>query len=262
MVIIPIFCYNFTMTKENNRLYPQSTDFCTLDYECAYLDGKSVRMNYKYVRNSNMDFNSAVIERGWRRFGNYYFYPICNGCNECKSLRIDVENFKPSKSQRKALNRNKNTTYIIQKPTVTIAHVNLYNKYHAWRSKKSNWKEHSDISKIEYYENFAEGAFDFGKEVLYYIDNKLVGVDLIDITNDGISSIYFYYDPDYERNSLGIYSLVKQVEFAKILNKKWIYLGYWVDGCRSFEYKAKFKPLEILDGFPDIKEAPAWKEFK
>ena len=250
------------MMRENNKLYPQSTDFCTLDYDCAYIDGKNVRMNYKYVRKSNVEFNSAVIERGWRRFGNYYFYPICNGCDECKSLRIDVDNFKPSKSQRKSINRNKNTTYVIQTPTVTKEHVDLYNKYHAWRSKKSGWKEHSDITRMEYYENFAEGAFDFGKEVLYYIDNKLVGVDLIDITNDGISSIYFYYDPDYERNSLGVFSLIKQIEFAKVLSKKWIYLGYWVDGCRSFEYKAKFKPLEILDGFPDIKEAPNWKEFK
>jgi len=250
------------MMRENNKLYPQSTDFCTLDYDCAYINGKNVRMNYKYVKRSNIEFNSAVIERGWRRFGNYYFYPICNGCNECKSLRIDVDNFKPSKSQRKSINRNKNTTYVIQTPTVTKEHVDLYNKYHAWRSKKSGWKEHSDITRMEYYENFAEGAFDFGKEVLYYIDNKLVGVDLIDITNDGISSIYFYYDPDYERNSLGVFSLIKQVEFAKVLGKKWIYLGYWVDGCRSFEYKTKFKPLEVLEDFPEITTTPNWKEFK
>ena len=250
------------MMRENNKLYPQSTDFCTLDYDCAYINGKKVRMNYKYVKRSNIEFNSAVIERGWRRFGNYYFYPICNGCNECKSLRIDVDNFKPSKSQRKSINRNKNTTYVIQTPTVTKEHVDLYNKYHAWRSKKSGWKEHSDITRMEYYENFAEGAFDFGKEVLYYIDNKLVGVDLIDITNDGISSIYFYYDPDYERNSLGVFSLIKQVEFAKVLGKKWIYLGYWVDGCRSFEYKTKFKPLEVLEDFPEITTTPNWKEFK
>ncbi len=250
------------MIQDKNRLNPPSTDFCTLDYECAYLPDKKVRMNYKYIRRSNYDFNSAVIERGWRRFGNYYFYPICNGCNECKSLRIDVENFKPSKSQRKAINRNKNTKYIVQRPSVTQAHINLYNKYHAWRSKKSGWKEHTDISRLEYYENFAEGAHEFGKEVLYYIDDKLVGVDLIDITHDGISAIYFFYDPDYERYSLGIFSLLKQIEFAKLLNKKWVYLGYWVDGCRSFEYKTNFKPLQILDGFPPIEEKPNWKDFK
>ncbi len=79
--------------RESEKLNPPSTDFCTLDYECAYLTGRNVRMNYKYVTISNKDFNSAVIKRGWRRFGNYYFYPICKECNECKSLRIDVDNF-------------------------------------------------------------------------------------------------------------------------------------------------------------------------
>ena len=247
--------------KNNSKLFPPSTDFCTLDYECSYLKGRQVRMYYKYVSHSNAIFNSAVIQRGWRRFGNYYFYPICNGCNECKSLRINVNSFKPSKSQRKAINKNKETKYIIQKPTVTNEHINLYNKYHKWKEKKDGWR-YREISPQEYFENFAEGAYDFGKEVLYFRDDKLVAIDLIDITQDGISSIYFIYDPDYAHLSLGIYSLIKQVDFAKILKKDWIYLGYWVDGCKAFEYKTNFKPLEILDGFPSFEETPNWKEFK
>jgi len=245
------------MNKEIDKLYPPSTDFCSLDYDCAYLPGKSVRMAYKYVSRSNSVFNSAVVQRGWRRFGNYYFYPICKDCNECKSLRIDVKNFKPSKSQRKAIKRNKNTKIIIQKPSVTSKHIQLYNKYHRWKANKDNWRA-KDITPNEYYENFAEGPYDFGKEVLYIVDDKLVGVDLIDIIEDGISAIYFYYDPDYADLSLGVYSLLKQIEFAKILKKDWIYLGYWVDGCKAFEYKRNFKPLQLLDGFPSFNEEPNW----
>jgi arginine-tRNA-protein transferase len=249
------------MKQENsNLLNPPSTDFCTLDYDCAYLEGRSVRMRYKYVTYSNFAFNSAVVHRGWRRFGRYYFYPICNGCNECKSLRIDVDKFKPSKSQRKARNRNKDTKVVVQKPTVTDAHIELYNKYHKWKEGKDSWKFRK-ITPSEYYENFAEGAYNFGKEVLYFVDKKLVGVDLIDITDDGISSIYFFYDPDFAHLSLGVFSLLKQIEFAKLLNKKWIYLGYWVDGCKSFAYKTNFKPLEILDGFPYIEDRANWEEF-
>ncbi len=249
------------MKSENSKLNPPSTDFCTLDYDCAYLEGRQVRMNYKYVMHSNSKFNSAVIQRGWRRFGNYYFYPICKDCNECKSLRINVKEFKPSKSQRKAINRNRDTRVIVQRPTVTTAHIDLYNKYHYWKSLKDGWSA-KKISPSEYYENFAEGHYDFGKEVLYFVDNKLVGVDLIDIVEDGISSIYFFYDPDYAKLSLGTYSLIKQIEFAKILNREWIYLGYWVDGCKAFKYKENFTPLEILDGFPTFQEEPNWVDFK
>ena len=237
---------------------PKSTDFSMLDYDCAYIEGNSVRMSYKHIENATQAYNTALINRGWRRFGNYYFHPICNGCNECKSLRIDVHNFKLRKSQKKAVKRNKNTEIIIQKPTLSRAHIALYNKYHAYKHQQDDWT-HRNISPREYKENFVEGAHDFGKEILYIVDGELVGVDLIDILDDGISSIYFYYDPEHLNLSLGTYSLLYQVELAKVLDLPWIYLGYWVEGCKAFAYKTKFEPHEILDGFPKVEEESAWK---
>jgi len=238
---------------------PASTDFCMLDYDCAYLPNRSVRMNYKHIEKASQSYNTALITRGWRRFGCYYFHPICNGCNECKSMRVNVKDFKLRKSQKKAIKRNKETEIIIQKPSLSRAHIELYNKYHAHKHKKDDWS-HRNISPREYRENFVDGAHDFGKEVLYIKDDKLIGVDLIDILDDGISSIYFYYDPDYLNLSLGTYSLLYQVELAKILDLPWIYLGYWVDGCKAFAYKTNFQPQEILDGFPDIDAFTNWKE--
>lgn len=249
----------------NNKVYtdtaPSSTDFCMLDYECAYLPGKSVRMNYKHIEEATQAYNTALINRGWRRFGCYYFHPICNGCNECKSVRIDVNDFKLRKSQKKSIKRNKETQIIIQKPTLSQAHIELYNKYHAFKHKKDDWS-HRNISPREYKENFVEGAHEFGKEVLYVKDDKLIGVDLIDILDDGISSIYFYYDPDFPELSLGTYSLLYQIELAKVLELPWIYLGYWVDGCKAFAYKTKFQPLKILDGFPNLSEVTRWETFE
>ena len=240
---------------------PLSTDFCMLDYKCAYLPNRSVRMNYKHIEEATQTYNSALIARGWRRFGCYYFHPICNGCNECKSIRVNVNDYILRKSQKKSIKRNKETKIIIQKPTLSQAHIDLYNKYHAFKHKKDDWS-HRNISPREYKENFVEGAHDFGKEILYIKDDVLIGVDLIDILDDGISSIYFYYDPDYPNLSLGTYSLLYQVELAKVLELPWIYLGYWVDGCKAFSYKPNFQPQEILDGFPDINEISSWKNFE
>ena len=245
------------MNKNSSQLFPESHDFSMLDYDCAYLPEKKVRMRYKYVMEPTKEFCSAVIKRGWRRFGKYYFHPTCNGCNECKSLRIDVENFKYSRSQRRVLKRNQDTKIIIQKPTISQMHLDLYKRYHTFKSQKDGWSQKS-ISYSEYHENFVDGAMDFGKEVLYIVDEKLVGVDLIDILDDGISAIYFFYDPDYPKLSLGTYSLLYQIELAKLLNLKYIYLGYWVDGCKAFAYKTKFKPLEKLDGYFDVLETPNW----
>lgn len=246
------------MNEEIDLLNPPSTDFSMLDYDCAYIPNKQVRMNYKFVSHASKTFATAVIARGWRRFGKYFFHPICEGCNECKSLRIDVNQYRFSKSQKKSIKRNKNTEIIVQKPSMTSAHIALYNKYHAYKSQKDAW-QHRNISQREYHENFVDGANDFGKEILYIIEGKLVGVDLIDILDDGISSIYFYYDPDYARLSLGTYSLLYQIKLAKILQLPWIYLGYWVEGCKAFAYKPNFKPQELLEGFPNVLEQPPWK---
>ncbi|BCD59427.1 MULTISPECIES: arginyltransferase [unclassified Nitratiruptor] len=235
-----------------------SIDFCTLDYECAYLPDKKTRMLYRYIPKATKELASALIKRGWRRFGHSYFHPICQGCNECKNLRIDVKSFKPSKSQRRAIKKNANTKIYINEPSLTYEHLDLYNKYHKFKEKKSGWK-YNEMDLQTYYEEFVVGAHVFGKEVLYFHDNRLVGVDLIDILDDGISAIYFYYDPDYEKLSLGIYSLIVQINLARNLGLDWIYLGYWVDGCASFAYKTKFQPYEILEGFPAIDEEPLWQ---
>ena len=248
------------MNKKITKLYPQSTDFSMLDYECSYLPDRKVRMNYKYVDKATQVFVSAVVSRGWRRFGKYFFHPVCEGCNECKSIRINAKNYHRTKSQRRVIKRNEETQIIVQEPTLTQAHIDLYNKYHTFKSESDDWS-HRNISQREYYENFVDGAHNFGKEVLYIIDNKLVGVDLIDILDDGISSIYFYYDPDYYHLSLGTYSLLYQIKLSAILNLRWIYLGYWVDGCKAFAYKPKFQPQEILESFPDVSEQPLWEKW-
>ena len=244
--------------NKNNALNPPSTDFSMLDYECAYLPNKLVRMNYKYVIEPNKAFTSAVIQRGWRRFGRYYFHPTCSGCNECKSLRIDVESFAPSKSQKKAIKRNTGTQIAVGRPSLTKHHIDLYNRYHYHKQDRDGWKYRS-ISQKEYYENFVEGAEDFGREVLYFQEDKLIGVDLIDILEDGISAIYCYYDPHFGDLSLGTFSLLYQIELAKQLGLKWIYLGYWVEGCKAFAYKTNFQPQELLDGFPHINQEPKWE---
>ncbi|HKQ40385.1 MAG TPA: arginyltransferase, partial [Verrucomicrobiae bacterium] len=41
---------------------------------------------------------------------------------------------------------------------------------------------------------------------------------------------------------------------------KHVYLGYRVAGCRSMEYKAQFRPHELLQGRPLDHEAPVWNK--
>jgi leucyl-tRNA---protein transferase len=98
--------------------------------------------------------------------------------------------------------------------------------------------------------------------VLYFEGEKLIAVDLIDILEEGISALYCYYDPDYNHQSLGRYTLLQQIEFARRLKLKWIYLGYYVEGCQSLEYKMNYQPTLKLQGRPEEQEAFIWSPLK
>ncbi|MFA5461014.1 MAG: arginyltransferase, partial [Sulfurimonas sp.] len=179
---------------------------------CSYLDNKNQTTHYKVIDDCSTSFCQELVERGYRRFGKMYFRPICGDCNECQSIKIDVENFNFSSSQKRVLKKASNIKSYIQRPSLTKTHLELFEKYHLYMRDKKGWN-HSPSSAQTYYSSFVDGHHDFGYEVLYYYEDKLIGVDLIDVLDDGVSSIYFYYDPEYSRYSLGRLSLYNQILF-------------------------------------------------
>ena len=228
-----------------------------LEDECSYLDAKKQTMHYKVIDKCSLRTNHELIERGYRRFGRMYFRPVCQHCDECKSIKIDVNNYTFSKSERRVLKKSKDITILIQKPSMTQVHLELFDKYHNHMHHKKGWDFHP-VTPDHYYNSFVVGYEDFGYEVLYYFQDKLIGVDLIDILPEGISSIYCYYDPDFSSYSLGKLSLLKQIQIAQENNLKWIYLGYYVKECPSLAYKAEYTPYLTLEGIPSEFEPFRW----
>jgi len=213
--------------------------------ECPYLPDLKSTTQYWIVEECTLTQAEYFITNGWRRFGKLFFRPVCSNCQQCQSLRVKVDEFYMSKSFKRVLNKNKDTIIQIKRPTLTLEHLLLYTKYHDTMALKRGWNN-EEITFSTYYASFVNGYGDFGYEINFLRDNKLIGVSFIDITPNTISSIYCFYDHDYEKYSIGTFSILKQIELAKKMRIPHLYLGYYVKGNRSLEYKTRFKPFELF----------------
>lgn len=229
--------------------------------DCSYFSNEISDIRYRYVNNCTKQDYLNMLEHGWRRFGKMHFVPECKDCTKCISMRIDVENFKFSKNHKKILSKNRDTKIYIESPSMTKEHLALYDKYHKYMHEKKGWNYYP-IDPAEYTRSYIVGNLAFAKELLYMRDNKLVGVALVDILPKGISSIYCFYDHDYEHLSLGKFSILAQLKIAKELKIPYIYLGYWIKDHFSMGYKEYYQPFEILKNRASLDEEAIWEKYE
>lgn len=239
----------------------QNLEFFEENRTCSYFEENLSDIRYRYLHTCTTSEYQKMLERGWRRFGKMHFVPECKNCTKCISMRIDVEKYKFSKSEKRVIAKNKETKLYIRKPSLTNEHIRLYNKYHEFMNDKKDWP-YSPIDPSDYERSYVEGNSDYAKEFLYVKDDKLIGVALVDILANSISSIYCYYDHDYSDLSLGKFSILAQIKIAKELNIPYIYLGYWIKEHYSMGYKEAYKPFEILKNRADLSQESIWEEYK
>lgn len=246
----------------NNLCYKKSVFYYSYS-DCAYIEDNYSKFHYACIEQCSQDFYNALLERGWRRFGNMFFTPFCDYCNQCISIRQLVNTFKPTRSQKRVLNKNKRLIVYLNNPSYSDEKKALYAKYHRIMSVKKDWKYH-EIDETRYCNMFVDGANDYGKELTYYLNNKLVGVAFVDIleSTKSMSALYFFYDHDYANLSLGIFSILKQLQIAKSLDLEYFYPGYWIANHYSLGYKNKFKPFEVLINRPELYEQPLWQLYE
>ena len=224
---------------------------------CSYLPDQEQQLEYRFIVGATPARYQRLIERGWRRFGYTFFRPACRSCHRCRSLRVDVADFAPSKSQRRNLRRNEDVRVEIRRPMVSQRHLDLYNAYHRDMAERRDWPFRV-MRRDDYIESYVAGYGRFGYEFAYIRAGKLIGVGLVDILPRGLSSVYFYHDPEWRSEGPGTFSVLKEIETARDRGRPYLYLGYWVAENSSMDYKARFTPHEILRGYVEDDQPAEW----
>lgn len=222
---------------------------------CGYLPDRIWRLEYEITGELAPEEYQQRLAEGWRRFGFALFHPKCPSCRACQSLRVPVERFRPNRSQRRAWSANRDVRVVIGEPSVTDEKLDLYDRFHAFQSDQKGWPEHGPKEEASYAESFVDNPFPT-QEWRYYLGDRLLGVGYVDYLPAAMSAIYFFYDPSERQRSPGTFNVLSVLAEAARLGIPHLYLGYFVEGCRSLEYKGAFRPNEVMT------PSGAWREFR
>lgn len=216
--------------------------FVTPPDRCDYLPDRTRQIHYELTGTLTPDEYMVRLAHGWRRFGHAMFRPLCPSCQMCQSVRVPADTFRASRTQRRIWNANRpSITIEVDGPAISSDKRALYMTFHDHQHVTKGWPAPS----AEDFDAFLDNPFPT-EEWCYRIDGRLVGVGYVDVLPRGMSAIYFFHDPAERHRSLGTFNVLSLIAATRERGLPHLYLGYYVEGCRSLAYKERFRPNEVL----------------
>lgn len=207
--------------------------------ECPYLpDRQWVTHGFFAKEVPGAAYESSLAD-GWRRSGSSFYRNRCPGCNACTPIRIAAPEMRPTKSQRRVLRANSDVQTTLHAAEFDDETYQLYRRYVAFQH------QHDNEDSPKQYRRFLVNSPVDTRIMRYYTDGRLIGAGWIDVLAEGISSVYFAFNPDAAKRSLGTYSVFQEASLATTMGMRWLYLGFYVADAQKMAYKARFAPHEF-----------------
>ncbi len=228
--------------------------YLTAPNACPYLPGREERKVFTHIVGRRAaELNEVLTQGGFRRSQTIAYRPACESCRACVSVRVLVDDFRPSDNMRRVIKANRDLVGAVTPNRPSSEQYSLFRRYLDTR--------HTDGGMVDMtvldYSMMIEDSHVETRVVEYRprgIDSGITGrgsgeltaVCLTDELADGLSMVYSFYDPQAADRSLGTFMILDHVARARAMGLPYVYLGYWVEGSRKMDYKSRYLPQERL----------------
>lgn len=236
---------------QHSRNTPQF--YLTAPSPCPYLPGQEERKVFTHlVGERAAELNDLLTHGGFRRSQSIAYRPACEACRACISVRVVVEDFRPTRSMRRVWERNRDLLGEMRLGVPTSEQYAIFRSYLDNRHRDGGMADmtlldyammvedsHVETRIVEYRRRTPEGRNGRGA-------GPLMAVALTDLLGDGLSMVYSFFKSDHSPRSLGTFMILDHIARARRMRLPYVYLGYWVQGSRKMDYKGRFLPQERL----------------
>jgi len=217
--------------------------YITAEHECGYYDE---RLTANLIPDPQVEMNaslySLLISKGFRRSGNFVYRPHCKNCQACVACRINVEQFKPSKNQRRCLKKNNDLSTHLVDAQFKEEYFSLYQRYLNNRHQEGSMAN----PKREDFNSFLLNEWKTSIFIESRLNGTLISIAVVDVLPTGPSAVYTFFEPEQSKRSLGTFAVLQQIWLSQLYHLPYVYLGYWIDGHPKMDYKRNFSGLELF----------------
>lgn len=239
--------------EDNPALFRREVEryFYDTPAECPY--GLGYRAVYRQM--SVVDLPDThyrlFLAAGFRRNGNTLYRMVCSECEGCVPIRIEPDEFRPNRNQRRVAARNRDIEMRIGAISVTDEKIEILGRFLETRYPGR------DSDGRDYYAGFFLNRMTTTMEIEYRVCGRLMGVAIVDVGDDWLNGVYHYFDPDFAGRSPGINNILSLIDFGRRYSLRHLYLGYSIAGVAAMAYKSRFYPHYLLiDGIWQRQERP------